>query len=170
VRDRVSTVLVLGGYASAVELLRFFLTGEYDFGGARGHVEHDPALVRAFIAANGELLDAATRQALLSGDRRRAAAFLADMPADLRALLDSVSPQRVAHDIRARLVLVHGRADRAVPYTESLRLAAARPERTTVLLVGAVDHVQGPGGSAAAPRIDDLLALWGVVSRLLAEE
>jgi pimeloyl-ACP methyl ester carboxylesterase len=169
VRDRVNTVLVLGGYASAVELLRFFLTGEYGYGGTRGHVEHDPDLVRAFIAANGELVDAATRRALTT-DRQRAAAFLDDLPADLRELLDALSPERVARDIRARLVLVHGRADRAVPYTESLRLAAARPERTTLVLVGVIDHVQGPGRSGARLRTEDLLALWGVVSRLLGEE
>jgi pimeloyl-ACP methyl ester carboxylesterase len=170
VRDRVSTVLVLGGYASAVELLRFFLTGEYGFGQTRGNVAHDPELVRAFVAANGDLVDAPTRQALLAGNRQQVAAFLDNLPADLRALLETLSPERVAGDIPARLVLVHGRADRAVPYTESVRLAAARPARTTLVLVGLVDHVQGPGGLVAPPRADDLLALWGVVSRLLAEE
>lgn len=170
VRERVTTVLVLGGYASAVELLRFFLTGEYGYGESRGHVAHDPELVRAFVAANSDLVDAPTREALLAGHRNQVAAFLDNLPAGLRVLLDTLSPERVVRDISARLVLVHGRTDQAVPYTESLRLAAARPERTALVLVGLVDHVQGPGGLMARPRANDLLALWGVVSRLLAEQ
>jgi DMSO/TMAO reductase YedYZ molybdopterin-dependent catalytic subunit len=62
----------------------------------------------------------------------------------VRALLERLSPERVAPDVRARLVLVHGLDDRAVPYTESLRLAAARPARTRVVLVRVLDHVE-PG-------------------------
>jgi pimeloyl-ACP methyl ester carboxylesterase len=168
VRDRVGTVVALGGYASAVELLRFFLTGEYAYGPERGRVEHDREVVRAFIAANGDLVDEPTRRALLAGDARRAAAFLDALPPDLGRLLDALSPERVARDIRARLVLVHGRGDPTVPYTESLRLAAARPEGTTVILVRAVGHLEGPGGLVVWRRFRDLLALGGVVYRLLA--
>ncbi|MGH7389424.1 MAG: hypothetical protein ACREM3_08170, partial [Candidatus Rokuibacteriota bacterium] len=76
VRDRVAAVLSLGGYASARSLVRFFLTGDYAWGDARGHVEHDPALVRAFVEVNGDLVDEATRRALAAGDRARAAALI----------------------------------------------------------------------------------------------
>ncbi len=170
VRDRIATMLVLGGYASALELLRFFLTGDYSFGTAHGHVNHDPALVRAFITANGELVDAPTRGALLAGDRQRVAAVLEAPPPDLRRLLDALSPAQVAPRVSARLVLVHGLDDRAVPYTESLRLAAARPQRTEVLLVGVVGHLEGPGGAVAWHRVADLLTLWGAVYRLFAAD
>jgi fermentation-respiration switch protein FrsA (DUF1100 family) len=59
-------------------------------------------------------------------------------------VLSQLSPDRVARDIRARLILVHGVDDPAVPYTESLRLAAARPDNTDVVLVHLLEHVE-PG-------------------------
>lgn len=164
VRDRVAAVVTLGGYASAHELIRFFLTGEYAFAGHRGQVEHDPAVVEHFLRANAELL-AGHDPRRLATDRAAARRFLADLPAHTRALLTRLSPTAVAADVRARLVLVHGRGDRAVPFTEALRLAAARPERSRVVLLGSIDHVE-----AAAPAVvrsaHDLLALWSVMYAL----
>jgi fermentation-respiration switch protein FrsA (DUF1100 family) len=64
-------------------------------------------------------------------------------------------------------VLIHGRGDRAVPYTESLRLAAARPAPTRLVLVSLMDHVEtGRGVSWQDAR--DVAALWRVVYALLA--
>jgi pimeloyl-ACP methyl ester carboxylesterase len=140
-RDRVAMVLSLGGYASAPELLRFFLTGDFRWQGIQGHVVHDPAVVRGFLEANADLLDTSVQAALI--DPSRAAAMLAAPPAPVAELLDRLSPERVVATIRAPLVLVHGVDDRAVPYTESLRLAAARPEGTRVVLVRLVEHVEG---------------------------
>jgi pimeloyl-ACP methyl ester carboxylesterase len=162
VRDRVSVVLSLGGYASAPEIVRFWLTGAYDYDGVSGRVDHDPEVVRMFLQANGDRLDPAARALLERGDRSGAARFLAAPPAEVQRYLDSLSPIRVARDIRARLVLVHGRTDRAVPYTESLRLAAARPDRTTLVVVGLMDHVQTQG-TAGRQGARDFLALWGVM-------
>jgi pimeloyl-ACP methyl ester carboxylesterase len=162
VRDRVRVVLSLGGYASATEVVRFWLTGAYGYDSISGRVNHDPALVRMFVRANGDRLDAPSRAVLEGGDSEAVARFLASPPVELQRYLDSLSPIRVARDIRARLVLVHGRTDRAVPYTETLRLAAARPERTTVVLVGVVDHVKSRG-AAGWQGARDFLGLWGVM-------
>ncbi len=167
VRDRVSAVVALGGYASALEVLRFWLTGAYAFGEVHGRVVHDPELVRAFVRANADLLDAAARAELDAADPERAARFLAALSPELRRYLEALSPMRVARDISARLVLVHGRTDRAVPYTESLRLAAVRPERTTLALVGVMDHVEG-GGGARWQDARDFLALWRIMYGLIA--
>jgi pimeloyl-ACP methyl ester carboxylesterase len=167
-RDSVAAVVSLGGYASATELLRYFLTGVYAWGDVRGHVAHDPEVVRAFVAANADLFDADTRAALLALDRARVAGLLAAPPPRLRELLERLSPERVATDISARLVLIHGRGDRAVPYTEALRLAAARPARTRVVLVGLFDHVGGVGGRVTLTDAADLLALWAEVYALLS--
>ena len=142
VRDRVRAVLSLGGYASAPELLRFFLTGEYAWDGIHGRVVHDPAVVRAFIEANADLLDRSAVDAL--ADPGRAAAALKTPPPPVADLLERLSPDRAARAIRARLILVHGVDDPSVPYTESLRLAAARPRRTDVVLVHILEHVE-PG-------------------------
>jgi len=168
VRERVSAVLTLGGYASASEVVRFWLTGAYEYEGIRGRVDHDPEVVRMFVRANADRLDASSHRTLGAADRESAARFLAAPPPDLQRYLDSLSPLRVAREIRARLVLVHGRADRAVPYTESLRLAAARPERTTLVLVGVVEHVGGGGTSSGWQGASDFLALWRVMYALRA--
>ncbi len=143
VRDRVALVLSLGGYASAAELVRFYLTGAYTFGTESGHRHHDPALVRAFVAANDDLLED---------------------PSRLPALLEALSPLRVAREVRAPIVLVHDRGDPVVPYTESLRLAAARPG-TTLALIDGLGHVDG---TARGPRWGTLAGLWTVAYRLAA--
>ncbi len=142
VRDRVRAVLSLGGYASAPELLRFFLTGEYSWDGIHGRVVHDPAVVRAFIEANADLLDQSAVDAL--ADPRQAAAALKTPTPPVADLLERLSPDRAAAAIRARLILVHGVDDPSVPYTETLRLAAARPLHTDVVLVHILEHVE-PG-------------------------
>ena len=142
VRDRVRAVLSLGGYASASELLRFFLTGEYDWDGIRGRVVHDPGVVRAFVEANADLLDRSARETL--ADPARAAAALRAPPPPVAELLEHLSPEHAAEAIRARLILVHGVDDPTIPYTETLRLAAARPRNTEVVLVHLFEHVD-PG-------------------------
>jgi len=166
VRDRVRTVVSLGGYASARELLRYHLSGTYAFGDVRGRVPVDLETVTPFLDANAELLDASTRDALATRDPDRIDAALDALPEETQHLLGALSPVRVAAGLRARLVLIHGRADRAVPYTESLRLAAARPESTRLVLVGLLDHVEASPGRAG--RISELLALWSVMYELLA--
>ena len=167
VRDRVSVVLSLGGYASAAEVLRFWLTGAYSYDGVRGRVDHDPALVRAFVRANADRLDPASRAILEAADPEAAGRLLDAPPPDLKRYLDTLSPLLVAAAIGARLILVHGRADHAVPYTESLRLAAARPDRTTVVLVGLVEHVEG-AGRQRWQDIGDVFELWRVMYALLS--
>ena len=161
VRDRVRVVLSLGGYASAPALLRFFLTGEYAFDGVHGRVVHDPAVVRRFVEANADLLDPSAQASLV--DPSRAAAVLASPPPPVADLLDRISPERVVGEVRARLVLVHGVDDRAVPYTESLRLAAARPAGTRVVLVHLVEHVEGTRIRAWSTAARELAALVLVV-------
>ena len=166
VADRVRMVLALGAHASALELIRFHLTGEYAWNAVRGRVAHDPALTRALIEANAELADPALRQALATGEAARVDAAIGALPDATRQLFAQLSPERAAADIRAPIVLVHGRTDPAVPYSESLRLAAARPSRTRVVLVGAIGHVEGAANGLGG--VADLLRLLGVVYELLA--
>ena len=81
------------------------------------------------------------------------------LPTGLQQLLVRLSPEDVVTRITARLLLVHGRRDPAVPFTESQRLAdAARGKAgTRVVLVGVVAHVE-PGETRPA---------WGVALREL---
>jgi pimeloyl-ACP methyl ester carboxylesterase len=165
-RDRVSAVLSLGGYASAREVVRFWLTGAYSYQGISGRVEHDPEVVKAFVRASADRLEPGSRAILEAADPQAVGRLLDAPPEDLDRYLESLSPLRVAPAIGARLFLVHGRADRAVPYTESVRLAAARPDRTTLVLVGLVGHVEGAGGRGWQ-EVRDLFALWRVMYALL---
>lgn len=159
VASTVSAVLVLGGYGSAVELLRYTLTGAYALAGIRGHHPVDDAGIAQFARANPELLDAAGARLV---DNRRPESFdglVAALPPETRRLLEALSPERVIADLRAPLFLAHGRGDPAVPFTESLRLeraarAAGRPVH--IAIVGVVGHVD-PAERATAV---DLLELW----------
>jgi pimeloyl-ACP methyl ester carboxylesterase len=145
IRDRVTVVLSLGGYAAAAELARFYILGE-------------PELTRLFAEANPELMDASARRALATGS-------LDDLSPDLRRLLDALSPERVVERIRGRLLIVHGRDDRLVPVSESLRLArAARALEPRVAIVSAVGHVSGVAGD----HLFDLARLWGITYVLIA--
>jgi pimeloyl-ACP methyl ester carboxylesterase len=153
VRDRVRVLLAFGPHGSAFETLRFWLTGRFAFDGVAGYRTHDPALVRAFVDANRELVDDATRAALTAGDTAGVEHALQALSPEVRGLLDRLSPTRAIRDVRARVVLVHGYDDPAVPYTESLRLAAARPARTRLVLLHTVGHVEAaPGPLSRAVR------------------
>jgi pimeloyl-ACP methyl ester carboxylesterase len=164
-RDRVELVLSLGGYASAPGLVRYYLTGEYGDGQRR---THDPALVRMFVQANGDLIDASARRVLEARDPADVARGLERLSPSLARTLNDLSPIGALDDLRAPLVLVHGREDVAVPYTESIALAERRPDRTRLVLVGLVAHVEAAPVTAAAWRARDLLALWSVVYALVS--
>jgi pimeloyl-ACP methyl ester carboxylesterase len=82
-------------------------------------------------------------------------------------LLDTLSPLELLPRVHTRLVLIHGRHDRAVPYTETLRLAAARPGDTQVALLGVVEHVEG--ARARWWSVRDILDLWTILYRLTVQ-
>jgi dienelactone hydrolase len=159
VASSVCSVLALGGYASATELLRYTLTGAFAYDGATGRRRVHGDAIAQFARANAELVDEAGRRLV---DNRDPAAFdnlVNGLPDSTRAVLEALSPARVVASLRAPLVLVHGREDPAVPFTESLRLAAAaraagRPVR--VAIVGSVAHVE----SGRLAGLGDLWRLW----------
>ncbi len=188
---RVRVVVTLGGYADARELVRYFTTGAYGFRGIAGRAPFDPAVARAFLVSNLDLVrdpsERAAVQAALGGrplpastgaearavlavlenrDPERVDRLLAALPPETQALLDALSPVRDVGRLRARLVLVHGRDDPAIPFTESLRLAAAAdPGRTRLVLVDLLAHVEGR--SPAWQQARDLVWLWSAVYELL---
>ncbi len=183
---RVRLAVSFGGYAEARELVRYFTTGRYAFGGISGQARFDPGLARAFLALNLDLVrDPAERAAVEAGlaglplppwavpearamlavvtnrDPARVDALLATLPPETQALLDALSPARYVRRLPGRLLLVHGRGDPAVPFTESLRLtAAADPARTRLILLGdLLVHVEGRA-PAVARQAWELVKLW----------
>ena len=198
VADRVTVVLSLGGYASTIELLRYFLTGAYAYGAISGRVAPQPEAARLFLRANLDLLknieDRRMLDAWLSGadpkpparlstegesvmslvenrDPGQLDALVRALPTGLQQLLVRLSPEDVVTRITARLLLVHGRRDPAVPFTESQRLAdAARGKAgTRVVLVGVVAHVEpGDRGPAQGETLHELWQLWSLMLDFLA--
>ena len=159
VGTRVSAVLALGGYGSAVELLRYTLTGAWAYDGVAGRRPVLEEAIAQFARANTELVDEPGRRLVGNRDSSAFDGLIRALPERTRALLDALSPARVVSALRAPLVLVHGREDPAVPFTESLRLAAAaraagRPVR--VAIVGAVAHVE----AGRLGGLVDLARLW----------
>jgi hypothetical protein len=189
--ERVRLVLALGGYAEARELVRYFTTGAFAFGPTAGRTPVDPALGPAFLARNLDLLRdprdraavtaalgaqappvdagpgvAAVLALLRNREPARVDALLDALPAETRELLDALSPARHLGRTRARLLLVHGRGDPAIPFTETLRLAAVAPDRARPVVVDVIGHVEG----RAPPwrGLLDLVRLWSVCYELLA--
>jgi dienelactone hydrolase len=155
----VSAVLALGGYGSAVELLRYTLTGAYAFERHRGTRAVDESAIAAFARANPELVDAAGRRLVANRDPGALDGLVAALSPETRRLLDRLSPERVIPGLGAPLFLVHGRGDPAVPFTESLRLdraARAAGQRVRTAIVGVVGHVD----PAQRATIADLVRLW----------
>lgn len=122
--------------------------------------------------------DTATLAARLGPEGRRVHALLVNRDPDrVPALIEALPPRireaiaaldlsrRDLSKLSARLILVHGRDDRIIPYSESLALAAAAPAgRTYLHVVDNLSHVDlGPGG------LDDALGLWRAAYRLLVE-
>jgi pimeloyl-ACP methyl ester carboxylesterase len=163
VRDRVALVVALGGYGSAEDLVRFYLTGAYAYRGVTGQRRHDPALVRAFVAANADLLDESARTLVDRVGDPEAGRAIATSPA-AQQMFRALSPVNVLHALRGHLVLIHGRDDPVVPFTESARLAdAARPGGATLVVLDVLGHVGGEGG----PDWVALARLWAVAYRLV---
>ncbi|MBI3028042.1 MAG: hypothetical protein HYY64_00810 [Candidatus Rokubacteria bacterium] len=198
VSDRVGAVLSLGGYASAVELLRYFLTGAYSYGRVSGRVSPRPEAARLFLRENLDLLERAEdRRALdawLAGpgpgapaalspegmavltlvenrDPARVDALVRKLPPGLQDLLARLSPEQVVPRLSARLLLVHGRGDPAVPFTESLRLAAAAAPKpgTRLAIVAMLSHVEaGEGRPGWGETLSGLWRLWSLFLVFLA--
>jgi fermentation-respiration switch protein FrsA (DUF1100 family) len=189
--ERVRVVLALGGYADARELIRYFTTGAYAFGTTGGRAGVDPALALAFLARNLDLVpDARDRTAvadalqgrplgpdagpgaravlalLQNREPARVDALLDALPAETRGLLDALSPARHFGRASPRLLLVHGKNDPAIPFTESVRLAAAARDRARVVVVELIGHVEGE--APAWRRLADVMRLWSVCYELLA--
>jgi pimeloyl-ACP methyl ester carboxylesterase len=83
----------------------------------------------------------------------------------MRAELQGINP--AAHDLtrlRAGVILLHGRGDTLIPYTESIALAGALPaDQVRLFLIDGLAHVD------FRPKAHDLPQLLGAMEALLAE-
>jgi pimeloyl-ACP methyl ester carboxylesterase len=90
--------------------------------------------------------------------------LIGDLPEAVRGDLAALDLSRAdLSQLDARLLLVHGRDDPIIPSTESLALAAAAPDETSLYVVDSLAHVElDPAG------LVDGWKLWRAVYRLLA--
>ncbi len=101
---------------------------------------------------------------VVNRDPDRVAELIAALPEGIRGDMARLSPKAYGLDtLAAKLFLIHGRDDQVIPYTESLALRAAAPERQADLyIVRSLAHVDlSPIGWI------DFLKLWRAIYRVL---
>ncbi len=109
---------------------------------AEAKLDNDRADVRAAVAAlkpDGRAL----WDLLTNRDQERVDALLEKVNPAIRETIATLSPLPHLARVRARLLLLHGVADRSIPFTESERLARAAPDpsRVTLTLTRVFGHV-----------------------------
>lgn len=126
----------------------------------------NPAADTNDIAARLGAEGRAVHGLFVNRDPNRVPALIADLPSSLGdeiALLDLA--RRDLTRLGAPLILIHGRSDPLVPYTESLALArAAGPSGARLYLLDALDHVD-----LGAPGLGDLATLSRATHHILVE-
>jgi dienelactone hydrolase len=125
----------------------------------------DTAALEARLDAEGQAV-----LALVMNQREEAVErLLAALPAPARQALQRLSPLSAAGRIRAPLLIAHGAQDPSIPYTESLRLAAAAGGRARLTIFETFHHTGPPaGGLALAARVADGARLLRLVDDLLS--
>ena len=104
-------------------------------------------------------------------DPARVPALISALPAAIRAEINALDLSR--HDLttlKAALLLVHGRDDRMIPYTESMALARAARNagrRARLVLFDSLMHVEW-ADTTLLKRVGDGLRLWRTFTALLA--
>ncbi len=136
-------------------------------------IEADISDLAAALGAGGR----SVYEVITHTDPARTGELLAALPAPLYADLQALS----LHDkdlslLRARLILVHGRNDTLIPYTESVALAQAAPDSQARLylinrVLGHVDLSLGHvlSWQFLTEELPDIWRLWRAVDALLAE-
>ncbi len=89
------------------------------------------------------------------------AALLAQLPPGARAALRRLSPLGAVSRIHARLLIAHGTGDDSIPFTESLRLAAAAGRDAHFALFRTFHHT---GSKGRQPSLSDrMLDGWNLL-------
>lgn len=161
--DRISVVAAVAPYANLDKLVCMATTSHYeaDTGFERYGVTelHREVVTRSLVGAAGEPGRAAVEALLANTDPHRFAGLYAGLPDDVRALVEQLSPLRVANRVKAPVEVIVPPRDEYFPLGEAQSLAAALPNvRLTV--TGTLDHTRPSLG-----RIADFRSFLGFVVR-----
>jgi pimeloyl-ACP methyl ester carboxylesterase len=98
-------------------------------------------------------------------DPERVSALVARLPEAIRRELRQLDlKSRDLRRLPGRLIIVHGRDDAVIPYSESVKLAEAVGARAELFLIDHFAHVD-----AGAIGFGDSLRLWNAAVRVLEE-
>ena len=126
----------------------------------------DPDASSADIRAQLSPPGVAVLDLLEATDPAQIPALVAALPEPIRRDIDSLN--LALHDLKpltARLILVHGRDDPIIPYSESEALAAAaRPGAARLFLIDHIGHV-----GFTSVTMSNAWTVWRAVDALLAE-
>jgi pimeloyl-ACP methyl ester carboxylesterase len=127
----------------------------------------DPAADIGSLAAGLGAEGRALLALLENTDPDAVSGLIEALPPSIRSGFEALSPsRRDLTALQARLILIHGRDDPAVPYTESMALAAAAPSgQADLYLVDGLDHVD----FRAELGLSDQLILLEAGQAVLAE-
>jgi pimeloyl-ACP methyl ester carboxylesterase len=102
---------------------------------------------------------------LTNADPDRVPALIAALPDNVRRDLEDLSlARRDLGALRADMVLIHGRDDAIIPFSESVALARAAGGRAHLALLDSLAHADlGPGG------LLDAMRLWRAVYVLMSQ-
>jgi pimeloyl-ACP methyl ester carboxylesterase len=100
---------------------------------------------------------------LTEKDPERISARMEELPAPVRKDVEALNlASKDLTQLNAELILIHGRNDNSIPYTESKALAAAAP-RSRLFLINNLAHVDIEKGG-----LTDALRLWCAIDELLS--
>lgn len=151
IQARVRGLATIGTYFDIVHLIEGVTTGSVCVNGSLHPWQPPVAALRQVGPLLGDFLGGrkleVVEQILANRDPHRTASLIAELPGDVRAKLDQVSPARHVRTIRVPLLALHSRVDPAAPAIESAQLVAAvRPRaRARLTLVGSLNHVTPVG-------------------------
>ena len=102
---------------------------------------------------------------IINEDPKRVPDLIRQLPASILTELEGLNPaSRDLTTLQAEVILVHGRNDNMIPYSESLALAQALPpEQARLFIVDGWVHVD------VRIKREDIPRLLGAVEALLAQ-
>jgi pimeloyl-ACP methyl ester carboxylesterase len=102
---------------------------------------------------------------LVNHDPAAVPGLIANLPGQIRELLAGINPAgQDLSRLQAHLILLHGRSDNLIPYTESVALSRALPPgQARLFLIDGLAHVD------LKPKAHDLPQLIAAMEALLAE-
>ncbi|TWT05758.1 RNA methyltransferase [Reyranella sp. CPCC 100927] len=126
----------------------------------------DPAAATSDLRVHMSSDARAVLDLMENDDPDRVPALLAALPEPVRTHIDALN--LALHDLRsvkAKLILIHGRDDPMIPFTESEALAAAAPHGTASLyLIESIGHVEFDSVSLA-----NAWTMWSATNRVLLQ-